>query len=56
MMGQLDSAQASFLLDIDQQLVAGFSRWSNLSASPAQAGFVIGEGRSVKVQIFGLSE
>src|SRR5260370_23050587 len=46
----------SWRMDETYQLVAGFSRWSNLSASPAQAGFVIGEGRSVKVQIFGLSE
>jgi hypothetical protein len=38
------------------QLVASFSRSSNLSVIRAGTGFVIGEGRSVRVQMFGLSE
>ena len=38
------------------QLVASFSRSSNLSVIGAGTGFVIGEGRSVRVQMFGLIE
>ncbi len=38
------------------QLVASFSRSSNLSVIRAGTGFVIGEGRSVRVQMFGLIE
>jgi hypothetical protein len=37
------------------QSVASFSRSSNLSVSRAGTGFLIGEGRPVKVQISGLS-
>src|SRR5258708_2755595 len=38
------------------ELVASFSGRSNLSVSRAGSGFVIGEGRSVRVQISGFSE
>src|ERR1700692_2925938 len=45
-----------YLLPNDAQLVASFSRSSNLSVIRAGTGFVIGEGRSVRVQMFGLIE
>jgi hypothetical protein len=40
----------------ERQLIASFSRPSNLSASRARTGFLIGDDRLVRVQISGRSE
>jgi len=54
--GVLDPESAKVELPLANQLVAGFSRWSNMSASHTQVGFPSVRAKWARVQISGRIE